>query len=304
MEEKAPSPEVVQIVHNPTAGNGQHKKEQICEPLEQDFKQVFYVSTHHWDWEGFRQNSPDIIVLGGGDGTVHKLTEVLFKNKESNPHTPIYLLPLGTANNISKSLGIRRDLDAMNVDPERETIKFDIGKVTGLGEEKRFLEGVGLGIFPKLVSEMESCDLDPSEELQQSREALISLAKEYKAQKVWMEADGKTIEGSFLLVELLNIQFIGPNIELAPNADSGDSFFDLVLLSEENRNEFVKYLESLEPNQKNPLDISRFTQHVKVKNFKLQSFTGGFHIDDDLIPEASGKTIEIEVIPDGLRFFK
>ena len=49
-------------------------------------------------------------------------------------------------------------------------------------------------------------------------------------------------QAPYLLMEAMNMNYIGPNLHLAPEADPGDGYLDFVFLAEDNRENFARYL--------------------------------------------------------------
>ncbi|MEO8627522.1 MAG: hypothetical protein ABI612_05390 [Betaproteobacteria bacterium] len=47
--------------------------------------------------------------------------------------------------------------------------------------------------------------------------------------------DGNDISGVYIMFQAMNIQRVGPNLFIAPDADPGDGLFDVVLLAEDER---------------------------------------------------------------------
>jgi len=91
---------------------------------------------------------PDIIVAGGGDGSINAVASVLID-------TPIALgvLPLGTLNHFAKALGLPMDVDAAAaVVIAGHTTQVDIGEVNG----RIFLNNSSLGLYPRLVRHREA----------------------------------------------------------------------------------------------------------------------------------------------------
>ena len=69
----------------------------------------------------------DAVVLGGGDGTVHSAARELL-----DAGRPVGILPLGTANDLARSLGLPLELDkAAEVIAAGETRRADVGEVNG-----------------------------------------------------------------------------------------------------------------------------------------------------------------------------
>ena len=88
------------LFHNPSAGHKADKDDILAAMKLADFE-VRYVSVKNGDIEKAFEKRTDLIVIAGGDGTI---TEVLTKVPDRS--VPVALLPLGTANNIARSLGI------------------------------------------------------------------------------------------------------------------------------------------------------------------------------------------------------
>ncbi len=89
----------------------------------------------------------DIVVLGGGDGTVSAGALALVGGAK-----PLGVLPLGTLNHFAKDLGIPMDLDAA-VETIRtgHVMDVDVGEVNG----RIFLNNSSIGLYPTAVEERE-----------------------------------------------------------------------------------------------------------------------------------------------------
>ena len=69
----------------------------------------------------------DFIVLGGGDGTLNRAVPALLAAKR-----PVGILPMGTANDLARTLGIPADLEeAVSVILDRHIRPIDLGMVNG-----------------------------------------------------------------------------------------------------------------------------------------------------------------------------
>lgn len=295
---------IIQIIHNPTAGDAQHSKESLINMVLRAGHEYSYASTDEAGWKDFYQNKRDAFLVAGGDGTVRKLAVELLTNPLIQ-RKPILLLPLGTANNISETLRISTESILSQLDLSGNIKKFDCGLIQGLDKETYFLEGLGFGIFPALIAEMdksESNDLSPAEELNHTLEVLLSIVKEFKAKKAKIKVDGMKIKGSFLLVELLNIKTIGPKLKLNPNADPGDSYFELVMIPDEGRDELINYLENIIAGKSAHADMDKFVKTIRVKTVKMKWKGTEIHVDDDIVKGYSGKSFTAEVIPSALEF--
>src|SRR5262249_30744485 len=92
----------------------------------------------------------DLVAVAGGDGTVGTVADCLAGRR---PAVPIAVLPLGTSNNISKSLGIgETTLDRLVAGwAAARRIGFDAGVVSGPSGKTRFIEGIGVGLIASAI---------------------------------------------------------------------------------------------------------------------------------------------------------
>ncbi len=89
----------------------------------------------------------EIIVAGGGDGTVSAVASELFKTGKI-----LGVLPLGTLNNFSKDLGISQDLaEAVKIIAANRTREVDVGEVNG----RIFVNNSSIGLYPNIVKRRE-----------------------------------------------------------------------------------------------------------------------------------------------------
>lgn len=95
----------------------------------------------------FADSEAEIIVAGGGDGTINAVAkEVLRKNKI------LGVLPLGTLNNFSKDLQIPQNIEeAVQVIAENNLKIIDVGEVNG----SIFVNNSSIGLYPQIVKRRE-----------------------------------------------------------------------------------------------------------------------------------------------------
>lgn len=294
------------LIHNPTAGDGNHSSGDLKRKIKSAGYKLKYYSTDFPGWEKFTEEKAEVIFVAGGDGTVQKLAKELLRAGGATQKTPVQLIPLGTANNIAVTLGVNEKTEELLNYINK--VGLDIGKVNGAGEAEFFIEGIGFGIFPRLVKVMEVIEESegnlgtPGEALQRSLKELLKIVNEYKAQEAIVIADNEEITGRFLLVELMNIRFIGPNFELAPNAETGDGQFELVLIPEENREDLKKYIFELLQDNNSENRLEEFALLRKVSAVRMKWDGQDVHVDDETIEDFAGGEITVENIQNSLYF--
>ena len=93
----------------------------------------------------------DRIVLGGGDGTVNLALDALLEVDK-----PVGLLPLGTANDLARSLEIPRKLErAIEVILDGHLLRVDAARVNDVS----FINAIGVGLGPQMTREMDQVTL-------------------------------------------------------------------------------------------------------------------------------------------------
>lgn len=238
----------VKILHNPEAGKGETSKRELIKMIESAGFKCSYSSTKGISWENIESKQVDFVVLAGGDGTVRKIAGELLDRKVLDKKLPIGLLPLGTANNIANTLGLS-GVKAEIIRDWHHSVskKFDIGKINGLDQPGFFLESFGYGLFPKLMQQMKKQKKDnigdPKKRLEAALKMLRELILSAPVKKCNLQIDEKDYSGKFLLIEVMNIRSIGPNLNLAPDADPGDGEFDIVFITESQREALAAYVQ-------------------------------------------------------------
>lgn len=293
------------LLHNPLAGEGNYDKDELVSMIQSAGFGCSYSSTKKDGWEKIESKEIDFIILAGGDGTVRKVAESLLNKTLLDKKYPIGLLPMGTANNIAKTLGIPRNNPVAVIGSwnENRIKKFDVGRIYGIKKSKFFLESFGVGLFPELMHRMEKQGNGEKESVQKSLqtalEVLRDLVEDARARFCRINLDGVVHKGNYLMVEIMNTVSIGPKLNLAPLADPSDGEFEVVMVSESEREKFIAYIDRLIQGQ----EEAPFFNIVKAK--KLEIFWDGSkaHVDDEIVEIKNESSIKIELLHGLLEFF-
>ncbi len=90
---------------------------------------------------------PDMIVAGGGDGTVSSVAAVL-----AGSGVPLGVLALGTLNHFAKDLGVPLEIEAaIGRIVRSEPVRVDVGEVN----DRVFINNSSLGLYPDIVHDRE-----------------------------------------------------------------------------------------------------------------------------------------------------
>ena len=280
----------ITLIHNPGAGSqADADAPRLVKLVEAAGHDVRYQSAKDEDWKDAVRASADLVVVAGGDGTVARVTRRMVGRG-----VPVALLPSGTANNIARSLGLheRPFEELVRGWQDARRVKLDVGVAEGPWGERYFVEGVGVGLFANLLTR-------PKKKSKRAKrtagvvEGALRRLKEAAARCEPVELvaalDGEDISGRYLLLEALNLPYVGPNLFLAPDSEPGDGQLDVVLVTEAERARLLEYLERWQDNRE------RLAVLPTRRGKRLQIEWTGFelHIDDKLRPN---KNVEAEEI--------
>lgn len=166
------------------------------------------------------------VVAAGGDGTIHEVVNGL---AEASHPAVLGVIPLGTANDFARSLGLPEEVEAaVRVLVEGRSRRIDLGEVRG----RRFARfvNVAVGGFGGLVGEGANTQrkraLGPLEYLRSAAERLPEL----KAYRVRMKSDGERLELDVYHAVVANGSRSGGNVPVAPEAELDDGLLDVVLI--------------------------------------------------------------------------
>lgn len=270
----------IRLVHNPAAGDDTNgDKDELCQLIE-DLGHHCKVVTKK---DAVKKIDPqtDIIALAGGDGTV-RMTVMALLEKKLRFKRPIAILPQGTANNIAISLGIPLDCEkAIGLWRNCQLKKFDVGMITGLQRKPLyFIESIGFGVFPSLMKKMDKKNterLSAEDEIKTALRQLRKLAETFPAKKLKLTAAGGNFEKECILVEVMNIPNIGPRLVLAADADPGDGQFDIIIVTADQRQELIDYIDGL----LNGTDVELKIRPIRTSVLAIEWEGKEIHIDDE-----------------------
>jgi diacylglycerol kinase (ATP) len=285
------------LLHNPEAGDAKHRKQQLMAALARAGHHATYQSTKEGGFDKVFRQPADLVVAAGGDGTVAKVASRLV-----GTGVPLSVLPLGTANNLARSLGFFGSAEEiiahLGAGKKRA---FDVGIAQRSCGKRYFFEAAGGGLLADYVRAVKGQGkkikrLSKEQEMACHVSMLRRLVHDYPPQTWKLEIDGEDISGRYVLWEAMNIRSIGPGLYLASQAATKDGQLDFVCAREGDRSLLMEHLDARLAGKKHkfPLPIRKFHQ--------LEIAWGGLtlHFDDKpwprkkLKPKGPGK-VEIAV---------
>ena len=294
----------VALFHNEGAGDGSSVDE-ITAVLDRHGHHIVQLVDKEWGAEQILDRHADLVVAAGGDGTVAAAARVLAGSK-----VPLAILPLGTANNIAKSLLVDGPIDSLverwaHAAPH----SIDLGVARGEWGERAFFESVGAGLIPSGISAAKahaealqahpetsqegSSTAKPEDAVRTFRDVLAHL----EPQRWTIVIDGEPHVDEFLLVEVLNIASIGPNLVLSERADPCDGLFSVAIATAHDRGLLDEYLAHRSGGGDRPLSLPlRHARRIEIRG------STEVHVDDQLLRSRSPQTVSIDIQPAALEF--
>ncbi len=234
-----------------------------------------------------------IIIAMGGDDTIEAIIRGMAGSK-----TRLGMIPVGTANNLAKSLGIPEDVEqACDIIASRNVRKLDMGRVrVGKGKKLPFFElvivGIGAAIYPDAMRVRKG-----KRPLEGIRGAIQTLLTHETKPKVTVMIDGEsnvTVETMLAIVS--NVPLIGPNMLVDPNASMEDGLLDISLYPNFSEAELLAYFTKV-MNEKNAEDGK--IQRYRAKKIMLKT-SPKLEVMADGVMLGKGK-VKIKVLPGALR---
>lgn len=284
----------IRIFHNQSAGSTQYSRQQLISSITSAGFDCSYYSTEKDHWEKLIPEEADCIAIAGGDGTVHKIAAELLQHEMLDKRFPIGLIPCGTANNIARMLNITGTPEEIAESWKLKKIQpFDVVKISGIKDKEFIMEGLGFGVFPKLIKKMSDVEeADPEKKLRMALKQLHKIILNFKPKKCTIKIDDKEASGNYLMVEVMNIQSVGPNLNIAPTANVSDGLLDVVLIPESQRTELARYIQSRLLYGK---DEAFFGISLKASDVKVEWDGKLLHADDNLVELKKPAIIELSV---------
>lgn len=197
----------------------------------------------------------DMVIVGGGDGTVSEVAKGLI-------HAPIPLgiVPIGTYNNIARSLNLPTDLvQACQVIAQGKIKRIDVGQAHN-GEEHYFFEAAGVGLDAALFPLGEEVKGGRWGQLWQA----VHLAMSYQPQRLMIELDRplsdattsnplrqrflrrrlanrRKLQLRALLVVIANGPYYGTGFTVAPDAVMDDGLLTVSVYRKFSKWELVRH---------------------------------------------------------------
>lgn len=271
----------VALLHNSSAGSEDHTDAELIELIHAAGHEVVHTAGELGSLTvALQRERCELVVLAGGDGTVGRAACEL-----SDWDVPLAILPLGTANNTALTLGLhaRRIEQLIQRWGSAERVPFDIALADDGFVQRRFSEGVGWGVFPRTVAAAKARGSKggAGRRLSRDRALFQTWVDATEARRYEIEVDARDYSGNYVMVQVMNVPFIGPRLKVSPTSDPGDGWLELVLADEAERAALRELAGDGE------LDAGAL-RCIRGKHIRVRADDGLLHHDGELVRRAAG----------------
>jgi diacylglycerol kinase (ATP) len=234
-----------------------------------------------------------LIIAMGGDDTIEAIIRGMAGSKAR-----LGMIPVGTANNLAKSLGIPSDPQgACAIIAAGHTRKLDLGQVrVRKGKKFPFFEVVTIGIASAIYSD--ALHASKGERTLASLKGMLQKAITHETKpEVTLKMDGEsTVTLETMLVIVSNVPLIGPNMLVDPDASMEDKLLDISVYPGFSKTELLDYTMKVVN--------EGYTQDGKIQRYRASKLK--IKSDPRLEVMADGVmlgkgTVRIKVLPGALR---
>ena len=278
------------IIYNEGAGFGSNSQDELKEFLQKEGYEIQSCSLKEEDLDQVFQEKFSLAVVAGGDGTVKAVASHL-----CGKDVPIFIWPQGTSNNIANTFGLEKRSLSMG---DKQLRRLNMGHFRDGKKEMLFLESAGVGLISHMMEEMirKVAYKNKQEKIGKSLEVLQKVLEEQKESDIQLYLDGDLYHDKYLGVEIMNTRYTGPRLMIAPDADPGDGFFDVALISKKQAGELEEYLKDRFKGKERPLQLPVYrAREVKIvgKNLHL-------HVDDEILFSEEQKEFQFSLSEEGV----
>ena len=285
------------IVHGKAAGRPE-LREAVSAVRDKGHKVQVQPTWEAGDAARFAQravlDAADIVVAGGGDGTINEVALGLLTASSAPSGRPsLGIVPLGTANDFARSAGIPLESPAaLDLVVSRPAIPVDVGRIG----DRAFLN-VATGGFGTQVT------LETPEDLKKSLGGMAYLVtgltrfSSIGSARARFTGPDFEWEGDFVVLAIGNGRQAGGGHVLCPQATVADGLLDLRILPEVAKDKLGQTMRNV---LREGLDaVERIVAGARLPWFDIEADEEIFiNLDGEPI---SGRRFHVEVVPQALR---
>ena len=210
------------------------------------------------------QDRVDLVIIGGGDGTLNAAVDALVETQ-----LPLGILPLGTANDLARTLEIPTSLlDACEIIAKGQVRRIDLGWVNG----KHFFNVASMGLSVQITERLTK---ETKRRWGVFAYAIAALQATSKARpfRAEIQFDGETIQVKTVQIAVGNGRYYGGGMAVVHDATIDDQRLDLYSLELQHWWQFIALLPAMRRGRHTALRGVRTLcgQEIKVYTKKPRS---------------------------------
>ncbi len=176
----------------------------------------------------------DLVMVAGGDGTINEVLNGLV-----HTHTPMAIVPLGTANVLGAELGLAKVPDKVAAMlPGLTQERISVGFLHTEQQSRYFLLMAGVGLDAHIVAAVDPDLKKHLGKLAYWIGGFGQLGQKFPEFEVMV--NGQTVRSSFTLAS--RVRNYGGDLEIAKSACLLDDYFEVVAFEGEDSFQYLKYL--------------------------------------------------------------
>jgi diacylglycerol kinase (ATP) len=274
------------LIVNPAAGNLENQTELI----ENVCLQAFDYKVSVWNTTGeddgakiqtlFDQNDYDVVMVGGGDGTIK-----LVATQMEGHNIPLLPIPFGSANGLCSCLGITSWEDSINALQVGKTIQMDVLDVNG----EVCLHVCDFGFNAGLIKKFEERDERGMRGYFKSSLAQVFEKNNYRFNLV-LNGETKSVNAKMLVIA--NGDRYGTGAKINPTGKLDDGKFEIILLNPDSIKDWIELTMGFIREDFSNLD---FVQTSGGDNVFIENLDkAAFHIDGEMKDQQDRVKIQLK----------
>lgn len=230
------------LAYNPVSGDAMFKKklDDIIRRFQEKNCIIMPYRTIKEEYDPFffksvRDVHADGVIAAGGDGTLHKIINMILRE---NLEVPVGIIPSGTSNDFASYLGIDVQFDEyIESITEGKTRAIDVGYVDKT--DTYFINVVSAGMMTSVAHEVDTRLKNNFGKMAYYFRGIGELPR-FRGLDFSIEADGEIIEAKSFFVLIFNSPVVASFKNIAPEAKIDDGKLDMILLRQCNIPELMK----------------------------------------------------------------
>lgn len=278
------------LIYNTKAGGSERSSpDHLVEALHQlGYRPVYRATDSEDDLVQALRDAEGTVFVAGGDGTIRAATLHL----AGRAGVILGIIPMGTANNIGRTLGIQGEpLDVIAGYRGATVQPFDLGRVTAPWGEDVFLEACGCGAFAEVLAEYNP---DDGKSPLRAVQALGTALSAFDPTPIQLTLDTvpEPDETPYALLEILNTRATGPRLRLATTADTSDGLLDVIRIDASHRDGMLAYLAAL---ARDDFEALPSVQSDRARVIEIPYHGQAFHVDGEVRQGEQGAVGSVRV---------